>query len=438
MYEKYINLTKTIEYTCNTVFEEIYYFEDEDDEYADGVIYLSGDNKEVKKKFNLDDSINNIYDITKAILDKGKTVFCLMGTITDFCGVRFSIKSPELDKIYKITSNETLLEQGGFGVYISQHDGKYVCRYGLFTSQLESPNNAETFKPITQNYEKDIIGKDVIKALDSLDMYFWDIVPTIEEAEEIINKTKHAKINIDNTILATERSGWMESDYFVLLADGTYLIDAIESEDEDEYIDESEFIENNLEEGIYIALAYACPENGSTSDIEGENGTGIITWKDNKEYSLPEDCILGHMEDDYGILVVKKDDEFEITFSINESFRYGPGFGYRKISSIEDKLEEPLHRALIKIMYDAIIFEVNHSYVLDIFDRMLRKLLENSNGSDEGDSDSIIKEFLDEELKGKSEIESKMIMDLLDECFNESKRILEDLKDNSNSKNGDD
>ena len=217
MYEKHINLTKAIEYPCNTAFDEIYFFEDEDYKYADGVIYLSGDNKEVKEKFNLDDSINTIYDLTKAILDKGKTVFCLMGTITEFCGVRFSIKASKLDKRYKITSNETLLEPGGFGVYISQHDGKYVCRYGLLSRHPESPNVAESFKPITQNYENDIIGKDVIKALDSLDIYFWDVVPTIEEAEEIINKTKHAKINIDNTILATERSGWMESDYFVLL-----------------------------------------------------------------------------------------------------------------------------------------------------------------------------------------------------------------------------
>lgn len=431
MYEKHIDLTKAIEYACNTVFDEIYYFEDEDNPSAEGVIHLSEDNKEVKEKFNLDDSINNIHDITKAIFDKGKTIFCLIGTITDF-GEEFSIKTQKLDKRYKITSDETLVETGGFGVYIRQHDGKYVCRYGLLSNHTE----VETFKPITQNYEKDIMGKDVIEALDSLDMYyFWDIVPTVEEVEEIIKKTKHAKINIDNTILATERSGWMEDDYFVLLADGTYLIDAMEYEDEDEDIDEFEFIENNLEEGIYIALAYACPDNGSTSDIDGENGTGVCSWKDNKEYSLPEDCILGHMEDDYGILVVKKDDEFEITFSINESFRYGPGFGYRKISSIEDKLEEPLHRALIKIMYDVIIFEVNPSEVLDIFDRLLRKLIENGNGSDECDSDSIIKEFLDEELKGKSEIESKMIMDLLDEYFNESKRILEDLNDNSNSQN---
>ena len=416
MYEKHIDLTKAIEYTCNSVFKKIYYFEDEDNEHADGVIYLSKDNMEVKKKFNLDDSINNVHDITKAILDKGKTVFCLIGTVTD-CEVKFSIESPNLDKSYEITSNETLLEPGGFGVYIRQHDAKYVCQYGLFSK------NPERFKPITSNYENDIIGNDVIEALDSLDMYyFWDIVPTVEEVKEIINKTKHAKINIDNTILATERSGWMESDYFVLLADGTYLIDAIESEYENEYVDDSEFIENNLEEGIYIALAYACPECGSTSDIVGEEGTGVSTWKDNKEYSLPEDCILGHMEDDYGILVSKKDDEFEITFSINESFRYGPGFGYRKISSIEDKLEEPLHRALIKIMYDAIIFEVDISLIESIFRKVVFKSKENDN---ESDLESIFKEVLDKELKGKSDIECNMILNSLSETLNE---FLEDSK----------
>ena len=31
--------------------------------------------------------------------------------------------------------------------------------------------------------------------------------------------------------------------------------------------------------------------------------------------------------------------------------------GYRKISSIENELDEPLHRVLIKLMYDAIVFE---------------------------------------------------------------------------------
>ena len=427
MYEKHIDLTKAIEYASNTVFEEIYYFEDEDDEYADGVIYLSGDNKEVKEKFDLDDSLNDIYDITKAILDKGKTVFCLMGNISDYSDFGddgFSIESPKLDKNYEITYDETLLETGGFGVYIKEHDGKYVCRYGIYSMQSTYPHGPadETFKPITPNYEEDIIGKDVINALDLIDMYFWSIVPTIEEVEEIINKTKHSKINIDDTILATKRCGWMENDYFVLLADGTYLIDAIESEDEEEYIDDFEFIENNLEEGIYIALAYACPECGSTSDIDGEKGTGVSTWKDNNVYSLPEDSILGHMEDDYGILVSKKDDEFEITFSINESFRYGPGFGYRKISSIEDKLEEPLHRALIKIMYDAIIFEVDISLIESIFRKVVFKSKENDN---ESDLESIFKEVLDKELKGKSDIECNMILNSLSETLNE---FLEDSK----------
>ena len=80
-------------------------------------------------------------------------------------------------------------------------------------------------------------------------------------------------------------------------------------------------------------------------------------WRDNVDLCLPEDAILGDMTTDYGIQVFKKDDEFEIIFSFNDSITFGHAMGYREISSIEDKIDEPLHRILIKMMRDAIIFE---------------------------------------------------------------------------------
>lgn len=188
----------------------------------------------------------------------------------------------------------------------------------------------------------------------------WGVVPTVDEVKEIIKNIKNASIDVKETILRTVRSGWMEENYFVSAIDGNYIFDVMELEDveynflSDEYF---EFIDNKLSEGIYIALGYACWECGSESNIDGEQGTSVSTWRDDVEFSLPEDAILGDMETDYGIQVFKKDDKYEIIFSFNDSIRYGHAMGYRKISSIEDELEEPLHRALIKLMNDAIILE---------------------------------------------------------------------------------
>lgn len=188
----------------------------------------------------------------------------------------------------------------------------------------------------------------------------WGVVPTVDEVKEIIKNTKNANIDVSETILRTVRSGWMEENYFVSAIDGSYIFDVMELEGgeydflSDEYF---EFIDSKLSDGIYIAIGYACEDCGSQSDIEGERGTGVSTWKNDVEFSLPEDANLGDMETDYGIQVFKKDDKYEIIFSFNDSIRYGHAMGYRKISSIEDKLEEPLHRALIKLMDDAIIFE---------------------------------------------------------------------------------
>lgn len=188
----------------------------------------------------------------------------------------------------------------------------------------------------------------------------WGIVPTVEEINWIIKNTKNASIDIKETILSTVTSGWMEENYFVSTIDGSYIFDVMQLEDveynflSDEYF---EFINSKLDEGIYIALGYACGDCGSESDIDGEEGTIVSTWKVDVEFSLPEDGILGDMETDYGIQVFKKDDNYEIIFSFNDSIRFGHAMGYRKISSIENELDEPLHRALIKLMNDAIVLK---------------------------------------------------------------------------------
>ena len=188
----------------------------------------------------------------------------------------------------------------------------------------------------------------------------WGIVPSVDEINWIIKNTKNASIDVKETILSTVTSGWMEENYFVSTIDGSYIFDVMQLEDveynflSDEYFG---FIDNKLDEGIYIALGYACGDCGSESDIDGEEETSVSTWKVDVEFSLPEDAILGDMETDYGIQVFKKDDKYEIIFSFNDSIRFGHAMGYRKISSIENELDEPLHRALIKLMNDAIVLK---------------------------------------------------------------------------------
>ena len=369
MYEKEIDLTKAIEYTCKTNFSEIYYFDDENDDYADGVIYHSlADNNEVKEEFNIDGDVDSVLDISKIVLERGKTVFCLLGQIcdnSDFGEEGFSVESSTLTEDYDIDSSNTLLETGGFGVYINKEDDKYVASYGLYSLQPTFPHGPadKTFKHFSKEYESDIIGKDIISALDSMDVFIEEsVIPEIDEVEKIIKNAKHKRVNIEETILQTVKSGWMEENYFVSLTDGTYIFDAMGMEDmeydflSDDYF---RFIEEKLDdEGIYIALGYACPENGGCPNPkDGEEGTGVCTWRDGVDLCLPEDAVLGDMETDYGIQVFKRNGQYEVTFSFNDSVRYGHAMGYREISSIEDKLDEQLHRILVKMMNDAIIFE---------------------------------------------------------------------------------
>ena len=185
------------------------------------------------------------------------------------------------------------------------------------------------------------------------------MIPTINEIEEIINNTKFANVDVKETILKTVQSDWMDENYFVSDSYGEYICDLMEFDDlKYDFLSDSyfEFINEKLDEdGIYIALGYACPQYNIEN--QSEKRTCVSTCIDNIQLSLPKDSIIGDDTADYGIQIIKKDENYEVIFSFNDNITYGHAMGYRKISSIEDKLDEPLHRVLIKAMNDVIIFK---------------------------------------------------------------------------------
>ena len=195
------------------------------------------------------------------------------------------------------------------------------------------------------------------------------MIPTIDETKDIIKKTEHVNIDVKETISKTIGLEMIDSDYFVSSVEGDPIFDVMELEDveydflSDEYFD---YLDKKINgEGIYILLGYACPDNNSDNVIEYEvvdNGeeyvdySGVLTWNNNVLLALPEDkYYTGDMVTDYGIVVNKTGDEYTIDYSFNDNIHYGHGMGYREISSIENKLDEPLHRILIKLMSEAII-----------------------------------------------------------------------------------
>ena len=42
------------------------------------------------------------------------------------------------------------------------------------------------------------------------------MIPTIDETKQIIENTKHANIDIKETISKTVKAGWIDSNYYVL------------------------------------------------------------------------------------------------------------------------------------------------------------------------------------------------------------------------------
>ena len=82
------------------------------------------------------------------------------------------------------------------------------------------------------------------------------MIPTIDETKEIIKKTKHANIDIKETISKTVKSGWMDSNYYILTPSGAWLPDVFEDEGleyellSDSYFDYINKNQNEIQEYI--------------------------------------------------------------------------------------------------------------------------------------------------------------------------------------------
>ena len=200
------------------------------------------------------------------------------------------------------------------------------------------------------------------------------MIPTIDEIKEIIKNTEHANIDIEKTISNTIKSGWMHEDYFVLNPYNCLISDMIE-DDGLEYERLSEDYFNYVykildDEGIYIALAYASEEEAGVDDKIIKHNVeyldedeilyaGIITWNNGIDLELPEESVATAAIDehsDYGILVIRKEGKYKISYAYNEYKNYCPG-GSQSIHGIEDELENPVYRLVIKLMSEAIVLK---------------------------------------------------------------------------------
>ena len=200
------------------------------------------------------------------------------------------------------------------------------------------------------------------------------MIPTIGEVKEIIENTKHANIDIKQTISSTVKSGWMGEDYFVLGPYNEFLPNEFIDEGlEYELLSDSyfEYIYKMIDdEGVYIALAYATDEGvfGDSEtikhNVEGLDEdeifyAGITTWYTGIGLELPEESLATAAIDehsDYGILVIRKEGKTEITYAYNEYKNYGPG-GSQSIHEIEDELENPVYRLVIRLVSEAIVLK---------------------------------------------------------------------------------
>lgn len=201
------------------------------------------------------------------------------------------------------------------------------------------------------------------------------MIPTIDEIKEIIRNTKNANIDIKKTIINTSRADCINEDYIVLdpyNCDLPYLFEEEGLEYRrlsDEYFD---YINKMMDdEGVYIALAFT-PHDGGVSigsetikhNVEGLDEDEIfygalITWRKEIALGLPEDSLATAAIDEhsnYGILVTRNDGKIEISYAYNEYENYGPG-GSQSIYEIEDSLENPVFRLVIKLMSEAIVLK---------------------------------------------------------------------------------
>lgn len=200
------------------------------------------------------------------------------------------------------------------------------------------------------------------------------MIPTVKEIEEIIKITKNVNIDIKKTISSTISAGWMGEDYYVLGSHNEFLPDEFIDEGlEYELLSDSyyDYVYKMLDDGgIYIALAYVA-DFGISNDskifkhnIEGLGEKeisygGITTWRDEVGLELPEESVATAAIDEYsdfGIIVVRKEKKFEITYAYNEYKNYGPG-GSQSIHEIETELANPVYRLVIKLMSEAIVLK---------------------------------------------------------------------------------
>lgn len=198
------------------------------------------------------------------------------------------------------------------------------------------------------------------------------MIPTIDETKEIIANTKHANIDIKETISKTVKAGWKDSNYYVLTPNAQDLPYVFEDEGlEYEFLSDSyfDYINKMIEDrGVYIALAYVtdeyCTEQNvvkyGVEDIDDDEDEiyyyEIETWKDNVTLVVPAELEIADEYSDYGILITKENDKLEITFANNESFRYGHGMGHNEINSIEERLDTG-HMLIMKLMSDTIVLK---------------------------------------------------------------------------------
>lgn len=198
------------------------------------------------------------------------------------------------------------------------------------------------------------------------------MIPTIDETKAIITNTKHAHIDIKETISKTVKAGWKNSDYYVLTPDALDLPYAFEDEGlkyeflSDSYFDYiNKMIDN---EGVYIALAYVtdeyCGDNIIQYGVENIDDIDddeifyyeIETWKGSITLVVPAELEIADEYSDYGILITKENEKLKITFAHNESVRYGPGMGHNEIHSIEDNLDTG-HMLIMKMISDSIVLK---------------------------------------------------------------------------------
>ena len=201
-------------------------------------------------------------------------------------------------------------------------------------------------------------------------------IPSIEEIKLIINATKHANIDIKNIILKTMNFCPVTDEFYVLDSNCIPLSDRFRQEgwEYDQFSDTYfNYVDKLIDgDGVYIMLLFAREseeyDNTIKHDVEGLNKNEIFhaalsTWCIETNLELPKDSpatINIDERDDYGILLTREDGKLKITYAYSEYSPCGP-CGYKAIRNIENKLENPVFRLVIMLMFMSIL-PTDHIY----------------------------------------------------------------------------